>query len=659
MAEKSFSRSALLVSLPWTSIGEPSLGLSLLKAILQRQGIPCKVLHLELFILEYLQSDTYKSLANASILNDFLFSGVLEPNLTPPQLRGLRAKVGELVNSGIFQVKEFGGTEGFVETLLKLRQDILPKWLAKWADEIAGQGATLVGFTCMFDQTIASLALSKLVRERAPRKLLALGGYAVRSPTAQTIVKAFPWIDAVCDGEGDITICQLALAAAGERSLNEVQGIVIRGNAGEPVATTPAPRVDLDSNPIPDFDDFFADVSRLSSEFLIDVLPQTLPVENSRGCWWGAKHHCSFCGIRDDDLAYRSRSAKKALETLESLVNRHGINYFRFNDYIFPNDYFKSLLPELVRLGHPYRLGTEIKSNITEARLALLAQAGFEWIQPGIESFSSDVLRRMEKGVSAAQNVYTLVLGKRFGMQVHYNILYGFPHDEEDEYKRMVKFLPRLFHLDPPAFCTRVQITRFAPLHMRAEEFGLAPLTPESTYELLFSKDYLRRTGFSLMDFCYYFESSGENSSALQRLYTEIYEIVARWKSLRDSRKELLWCEDQTATEGLAIHDLRGKNGTVHHLDIDSSMVLRTCMAPIAESRLAQECMHLSREAVREIVDELDRQELVFRDGERIVSLVPLRSHPELIGTDATNVGGMKASVFQGITSVIPIVQVD
>jgi hypothetical protein len=69
--------------------------------------------------------------------------------------------------------------------------------------------------------------------------------------------------------------------------------------------------------------------------------------------------------------------------------------------------------------------------------------------------------------------------------------------------------------------------------------------------------------------------------------------------------------------------------------------------------------MHLSREAVREIVDELDRQELVFRDGERIVSLVPLRSHPELIGTDATNVGGMKASVFQGITSVIPIVQVD
>jgi radical SAM superfamily enzyme YgiQ (UPF0313 family) len=166
---------------------------------------------------------------------------------------------------------------------------------------------------------------------------------------------------------------------------------------------------------------------------LVDVVPPTLPIENSRGCWWGAKHHCVFCGIRGEDMAFRAKSAERVLKTMAELRQRYGIDGFRFADYILPSRYFDTLLPDLVRLGRPYRLSSEMKANLSGERFTLLKEAGFHEVQLGIESFSSDVLRKMRKGVSAAQNVYDLVLGRRLGMRVLYNLLYGFPDDKPAE----------------------------------------------------------------------------------------------------------------------------------------------------------------------------------------------------------------------------------
>ena len=77
----------LLVSPPWTSLNEPSLGLGLLRAVLDRHGVASRVLHLNLFALDWLRGDTYDALADVYGLNDFLFSGILDPVVTPAQRR--------------------------------------------------------------------------------------------------------------------------------------------------------------------------------------------------------------------------------------------------------------------------------------------------------------------------------------------------------------------------------------------------------------------------------------------------------------------------------------------------------------------------------------------------------------------------------------------
>lgn len=625
----------LLVSMPWTMLTEPSLGLSMLKAVLDREGIPCRVLHLNLHLLEFMQSKTYDSLARVYCLNDFLFSGVLDPTITLAQERVLRERVQELINGRGIDLLRVGGFEGLVETLLRFRHEVIPQWLDTWADKIASDPAALVGFTCMFDQTIASLALAKRIKERAPDKTVVLGGYAIRTPTAEMVMHSCPWIDAICNGDGEYTITDLALAASGSLAISAVRGILYRTESGDIIETAPPPQVNLDSNPTPNFDDFFADLRTMSDQYMIDITPLNLPLENSRGCWWGAKHHCVFCGIRDEDMAYRARNASRVLASMAELYQRYGIERFRFADYILPNGYFEQLLPELIRIGSPYKISCEMKSNITEERFASLARAGFKEVQPGIESISSDALRKMDKGVSAVQNVHTLVMGKRFGVGIYYNLIHSFPSDDPEVYEHFAATLPRLMHLDPPISSVAVQITRFAPLQTRPAVYGIERGGPEPCYDLIFSAEYLERTGFDLDHYCYYFERTFHSSVRLQRLYDQIDDIVLEWK-LRLIHPSWLYVESTNAS-GTRIRDKRTEQEIIHEIDPLTARVLEACSTPVILAKLQETAgADLTVAQVETAIHSLDKLGLIFCEEGRAVSLV-LPGPPKVVAETPDN----------------------
>ena len=112
----------------------------------------------------------------------------------------------------------------------------------------------------------------------------------------------------------------------------------------------------------------------------------------------------------------------------------------------------------------------------------------------------------MDKGVSGMQNVFLLREGFRFGIQINYNFLYGLPGERAEWYARMVKLLPRLFHLTPPYSRTETIVTRFAPLQADPGRFGIATEPRHHRcYECLFSEEFLSRTQFELDNYAYYF----------------------------------------------------------------------------------------------------------------------------------------------------------
>jgi radical SAM superfamily enzyme YgiQ (UPF0313 family) len=57
--------------------------------------------------------------------------------------------------------------------------------------------------------------------------------------------------------------------------------------------------------------------------------------ESSRGCWWGAKSHCTFCGLKASTMLFRSRPAMTVAREILDLAARYKVlNFVAVDDII-------------------------------------------------------------------------------------------------------------------------------------------------------------------------------------------------------------------------------------------------------------------------------------------------------------------------------------
>ena len=381
---------------------------------------------------------------------------------------------------------------------------------------------------------------------------------------------------------------------------------------------------------MPDYQDWFSDVADLRERDRVTIRMIGLPIESSRGCWWGQKQHFTFCGIDEATLVYRQKRDDTVLEMLRELRERHGPQFaFRFSDYILPHSYWQNLLPKLAEENPPWVLHCEIKANQNEERMKALADAGFHAVQPGIESFDSNVLRLMKKGVTGIHNVYCIKLGYLHRIYIAYNILFGFPGERAEWYSAMTPLVPRLYHLTPPASRTEVIVTRFAPLHENTDLCGIrsAPRHHRG-YDVLFSQEFLQRTGFSLDDYAYYFERHYDIKPDVMRVHQSLVGTVDEWKRQHHLREVFLtWERSAEAAQedaGLVIRDSRCGEVREYQLDAFQSRVYLACDgAPRTIRSLTEELLEPGSEGgpVNEALSFLDEEKLIWREGDQVLGL--------------------------------------
>src|SRR6185295_8160229 len=73
-------------------------------------------------------------------------------------------------------------------------------------------------------------------------------------------------------------------------------------------------------------------------------------------------------------------------------------------------------------------------------------------------------------------------------VRVVWNLLYGFPGEEPEEYERMAELVPSLVHLEPPSL-SPLMLYRFSPYHARPLEHGVRVGDPLPYYGLLYDVD--------------------------------------------------------------------------------------------------------------------------------------------------------------------------
>ncbi len=636
------SRPILLVSMPWAPPTEPSLGLGILRSCLLRNGYETRLFHAHAHFLRWVSLNTNLFVADCWGLDEFVFTKVLDEELDDAQLQALVSRATAHADRG--RDERFRSVPAFCDLFLTLREKIVPDFLNACARDILSNDPILVGFTCMFDQTIASAALAKILKSRSPDIPIAMGGYAIEGPPGDVVANAFPWIDYIVRGDGEETICDLARQASSSPAPTRsevfagtpitvqryLDGGALPLPVTKPTRSIRSTPIDLNTSPTPTYTDWFADVETLRKEHKISIRTKTLPVESSRGCWWGQYQHCVFCGIDEETLKYRSKSPEAVLEMLHDLRHRYGENVcFRFADYIFPKKFYDSLLPELARVVPKFRLTGEIKANHTRERIELFANAGFFELQPGIESFSTPVLRAMDKGVRGIDNIALLKYGYENRIIVQYNFLYGFPTDQLEHYDRMVELIPQLYHLTPPVSRTEVIVTRFAPLQTSPQRFGVTALPRHhDCYDVLLSERFRETHGFNLDNYCYYFQRNFEYPEDLAAVYGVLVDQINHWKTQHQKRAVCLQYvvdDDQL----VSVLDSRFGFEKEYRLDAIASKVYLFCnREPIRIARLQEKLAadyQVRSDAVLRSLGELAELRLVWQEDDLVFGLATTR----------------------------------
>lgn len=598
--------------MPFMEPYRPSIQLGLLKSLTAGHGFPVRTLHAYLDFAVRIGLDYYELLCQhrGPMVGEWLFSVAAFPDTAPdPDARMIDDLAGELSHLG-------GSKEDLREKLLRTRDVDVPAYLDALAAAFPWAGTAVAGFSSTFQQNAASFALARRLKQQHPDIVTVFGGANFDSDMGPELVRTIDCIDVAVIGEGDEAFPRLLGALADGTDLAAVPGLARRlGGQVEvtPPATVPAR---LDDLPAPDYDDYFQHAEELG------ILPRTghrniwLPIETARGCWWGAKHHCTFCGLNAISMPFRSKSPERVLAELAHQARRYRNFRFEAVDNIMDMAYLAKLFPVLVRDEAGYEIFYEVKASLRREQLRLMAQAGVTHIQPGIESLSSNVLRLMRKGVRAIQNVNLLRWAQYYDIGVDWNLLWGFPGETEQDYAEQATVIPHLFHLPPPSGASRIWLERFSPLFTEHDEFRLRHRTPERSYRYVYPGDV------NLERVAYFFDYDLDGGWP-DDTYAGTLRAVADWSSAwRSGRPPVLkyW----SAPHFVQIYDERrnGQGGTYTFEDTLADLYLACVDRPTTAAAVRQELnVSLPAEAVQEIFAEFQTRGLMFLDEQFVLAL--------------------------------------
>ena len=531
----------LLLSMPFGAMERPSLGLSLLKALLARDRIACDVRYPSFTFSDLLGAEEYQWISSAVPYIAFMGDWCFREALYGPEAAADAGYIAEVLQ-GTWRLSADDIAR------VKAVRAMAGKFLDYCMASIPWEDYAVVGFTSTFEQNIASLALAKRIKAAHPKIAIVFGGANWEGEMGEELHLQFDFVDYACSGEADESFPALAalLLAGAAKGTALPRGVVYRESGRSLSTGRSTPVRDLDALPLPDFSDYFREW--FESSAALAVVP-TLLVETSRGCWWGDKSHCTFCGLNGATLGYRRKSGARALAEMRHLSDRWQTDRIEVVDNILDMRYFSDLLPALAADGRPWEIFYEVKANLSRAQVAALRAAGVARIQPGIESLSNHVLKLMRKGTCGLRNVQLLKWCREHGIGVEWNILYGCPGETREDYQEMLAMLLAIEFLDPPVACGPIRMDRFSPYFEKPQEFGLFNVRPMMPYTFLYP--FPRE---SLMRIAYHFDFDYRPGEAPAGRADDVIRFAEAW---RQKEERGMLCSVRRTNGSLLLRDTR------------------------------------------------------------------------------------------------------
>jgi ribosomal peptide maturation radical SAM protein 1 len=606
--------------MPFGILREPSLGLTRLKAALERKfqdRVSTQILYLKHDFASYLGVDLYRQIISVKGLlfntGDWFFRNAVFPDLPDNTDDFFK----------IYSAEDNSDNKVFKKAIHE-KQKGLGNFLEELIIKYQIDKADLVGFTSIFYQNMASFAMSKKIKERNINTITVMGGSNCDTVISEEILKNIQHIDFTFRGSALDSFPNFIQHCLNNETdkCHTIDGVFSKRNINlyeHGYIDTIGRETDIDDFLPLDYDDFLDSLEK--------ILPGTSPVipfETSRGCWWRDHSPCIFCSD-NRRVKFKSMSPEKAIEQFNYLMKKYACKSpsFMSVDNIMPKNYPKEVFP-FTDIPSDIDIFYTAKSNLSADDLKSLSKAKITNVTFGIESLSTSTLKFMRKGATAFQNLGLMKNCLMYDVYPLWNLLVEFPGEEnaEDVYLKYLNDIPDLTHLPPPSGVFRIKFERGSHYFNNAKKFGLN-LKPVDSYELIypFKKEKLEKIAF-------YFQNY--NSKKPSELLYDVHKKCMWWWSLwygktnNQKSPQLFFNHDSNS-----IFDSRSGNIIEHKITNDEKQILEYLTTPKNHKKILEN-FGLPDLVLKKNIASLKDKGLIFQERNVFISLVCSEEPPPM-----------------------------
>jgi len=427
-------KGVILVSMPWSLFSRPSIQIGALKAYLKLQ-FPCLNIgahHFYLKVAETIGYKLYHSISESTWLAETIYAAMLSPE---------KFKTIEKIFYREAGVKPLFRKLSFKELVSKVK-----KVTDSFIESINWNKFCLAGFSVSQCQLTSSLYIIKRLKTKQPDLKFVIGG-STFAGASKELFKLIPEIDFVVKGEGELPLSQLVHhlgISIKTDKIPSIKGVISRESIEDDNSDIFYQMETLSSLPMPDFDDYFDLLQTFGSN---KTFFPTILCEISRGCWWRHAQRskkikgCAFCNLNLQWDGYRSKGYSKVVSEVDNLTSRYKTLSVAFTDNALPVKESKKVFTQLKELKKDFRFFSEIRATTTMENLKIMRDAGMNEVQIGIESLSTRLLKKINKGTTAIQNLEIMKNCEQLGIVNNSNLILQFPGSDKDDVEETLRNL--------------------------------------------------------------------------------------------------------------------------------------------------------------------------------------------------------------------------
>jgi ribosomal peptide maturation radical SAM protein 1 len=611
-----------LLSPPWPLYTRPSIQLGALKAFVRSRfpQVAVSAHHLYLKVADSIGYPLYHAVSERTWLAETVYGALLYPDRAAGIERLFRK---EAAGSRQLRRTDFS-------SLVSQVQSATDEWIAS-----TDWGAfRMVGVSSVLCQLTAALYVIRRLKQLHPPLTVVVGGTAFSHESAPAALALFPQIDAVVCGEGELPLAHLvSYHVLEKRALAEVPpaaGLLTR-SMNRPLAAERAfyQMENLDHLPVPDFDDYFDMLSGFSPDKRFFA---TLPVEFSRGCWWqrdragGVSGGCAFCNLNLQWRGYRAKSPARAVSEVDALTRRHRLLSVALMDNVLPQKAADGTLQGLAELRSDLHVFAEIRASTSLKDLSLMREAGMRRVQVGIEALSTRLLRKLNKGTRAIQNLEIMKHCEAMGIANLSNLIAHFPLSDEADVEETLQVMAYARAYRPPRF-VGFWLGLGSPVWRRPEAYGIRRVVNHPNWARIFPDAVFRNLPMVVQAF-----HGGIGRQV--RLWKPVRSALSAWSRTYEQLhrgqpvEPILGYRD--GGDFLIIRERRpGGETAAHRLEGSSRRIYLYCGHHRRLRRIIERFASIPPERIVSFLRKMTENRLMFAEDDRFLSLaVPACGSP-------------------------------